>query len=191
MRGQLSDRVLLVDDELLFRKLLSRYLVVAGYVVRTAVDGLDALEKLRARLPDLIISGLNMPRMPGLELLHVVRSRFPQIPVMVISAEPPDAMPAGLAADAYYHKNGFGFDQLLETNSDLTIKLPLRPAPRLDDNEPLQARWDENGHYVIDCDDCLREFSVPCVFHRGREEKWTTCVHCRKFVRFFVADGDP
>jgi CheY-like chemotaxis protein len=44
MVGQLSNRVLLVDDEPLVRRLISGYLVAAGYVVRVAVDGLDALE---------------------------------------------------------------------------------------------------------------------------------------------------
>jgi CheY-like chemotaxis protein len=82
MVGQLSSRVLLVDDDPLIRKLISGYLVAAGYVVRTAVDGLDALGKLGAGLPDLIISDLVMPRMSGIELLDVVRIRFPQIPVI-------------------------------------------------------------------------------------------------------------
>ena len=186
--GQLGNRVLLVDDEPLIRKLISGYLVAAGYVVRMAVDGLDALGKLRAGLPDLIISDLNMPRMSGVELLEVVRKRFPQIPVMVISAVAPDEMPEGVAADAYYHKSGFGFEQLLETISDLTRKPPLRTAPPPVDNEPVQARWDGNGHYIIGCEDCLREFSVPRVFHMGRDEKWTTCVHCGKVVQFLVAE---
>src|ERR1017187_10216940 len=113
MVGQVGKRVLLIDDDPLIRKLISGYLVAAGYVVKTAVDGLDALGKLRAGLPDLIISDLNMPRMSGMELLHIVRNRFPQIPVIVISGKAPDEMPEGLAADAYFHKNGFGFDQLL------------------------------------------------------------------------------
>ena len=69
MAGQLSGRVLLVDDEPLVRKLISRYLVAAGYVVRVAVDGLDAIGKLRAGPLDLIISDLKMPRMSGFELL--------------------------------------------------------------------------------------------------------------------------
>ena len=99
-------------------------------MVRTAFDGLDALEKLRAGLPDLIISDLNMPRMSGIELLEVVRKRFPQIPVIVISAVAANEMPEEVAADAYYHKNGFGFQQLLQTISDLTTKSPLRTAPR-------------------------------------------------------------
>ena len=101
MVGQLSGRVFLVDDDPLVRKLISGYLVAAGYVVRTAVDGLDALGKLRTGLPDLIISDLNMPRMSGIELLEVVRKRFPQIPVIVISAVAADEMPEEVVADAY------------------------------------------------------------------------------------------
>src|SRR5208283_5639343 len=75
MIGQLTERVLLVDDEPLVRKLISRYLVAEGYVVRVADDGLDAIGKLRAGLPDLIVSDLIMPRMSGVELLGVVRKR--------------------------------------------------------------------------------------------------------------------
>ena len=129
MVGQISERVLLVDDDPLVRKLISGYLVAAGYVVRTAVDGLDALAKLRAGLPDLIISDLNMPRMSGPELLEVVRKRFPQIPVIISSADVSHEMPGGVAADAYYYKSGIGFQQLLETVSGLARKPPLRTAP--------------------------------------------------------------
>ena len=86
MAGQLSGRVLLVDDEPLVRKLISRYLVAAGYVVRVAVDGLDAIGKLRAGPLDLIISDLKMPRMSGTEFLGIVRKRFPQLPVIYIGA---------------------------------------------------------------------------------------------------------
>jgi CheY-like chemotaxis protein len=188
MVGQLGNRVLLIDDEPLIRKLISGYLVAAGYVVQTAVDGLDALGKLRAGLPDLIISDLNMPRMSGVELLAVVRIRFPQIPVMVISSVPADEMPGGVAADAYYHKNGFGFQRLLETISDLTRKAPLRDAPPPIGTEPVQARWDGNGHDIIGCEDCLREFSVPRVLHKGRDEKCAICVHCAKVVQFLAAE---
>ncbi len=188
MVGQLGNRVLLVEDEPIIRKLISGYLVAAGYVVQTAADGLDALGKLRAGLPDLIISDLNMPRMSGDALLAVVRKRFPQIPVMVISSVTADEMPQEVAADAYYHKSGFGFQQLLETISDLTRKPLLRDTPPPIDNEPVHARWDGDGHYIIHCEDCLREFSVPRVFHLGRDEKWTTCVHCGKFAQFIVVE---
>ena len=186
--GHLGKRVLLVDDDHLVRKMISRHLVAEGYVVRTAIDGLDAIGKLRAGLPDFIISDLNMPRMSGSELLEVVRKRFPQIPVMVISGVNAAELPAGFAPEAFFHKNGFDFHQLLETILDVTRNLPLRTALPPIDNEPVIARWDEGGRCVIGCKDCLREFNIPRSADIIRREKWTTCVHCGKLVQFLVAE---
>jgi CheY-like chemotaxis protein len=177
-----------VDDDPLIRKLISGCLVAAGYVVRVGVDGLDAIGKLRTGPLDLIISDLKMPRMSGVELLNVVRKRFPQIPVIAISAVAPDEMPEGVAADAYCHKSGFGFEQLLRTMSELTRNPPSRTAPPHIDNKPVQAIWDKGGNYTIGCEDCLRVFSVPRAHHTGRGEERTICVHCGKFVQFLVAE---
>ena len=186
--GQTRGRVLLVDDEPLVRKFISLHLVAAGYVVRVAVDGLDALAKLRAGPVDLIISDLKMPRMSGVELLEVVRRRFPQIPVIVISSDAGEEMPEGVAADVYCPKNVFMYDQLLQTISDLTGKPHLQIAPPPVDNGLAQARWDGKGQYIIVCEDCMREFSVPRAFRKGGDEAWATCVHCGGFVRFLVAE---
>jgi CheY-like chemotaxis protein len=190
MVGQLSNRVLVVDDEPLIRKLVCANLVAAGFVVRTAVDGLDALGKLRAGLPDLIISDLNMPRMSGIELLGVVRKRFPQIPVVVISAAPADEIAKEVPADAYYHKNGFGFEQLLQTISDLTGKPPLRTAPLLVDNKAAKARRDGDGHYVVECLDCLRLSRVPGDPKFTRGAHLSTCIHCCGVLQWLFDDGD-
>jgi CheY-like chemotaxis protein len=190
MVGQLNARVLLADDDPVVRGLISRYLVASGYVVRTAVDGLDALGKLRTGLPDLIISDLNMPRMSGIELLQVVRKRFPQIPVIVISAVAADEMPEEVVADAYYHKNGFGFEQLLQTISDLTTKPPLRTAPPPVDNKPVEARWDGDGHYRLECPDCMRSTMVPRGPRFTRGEHITTCIHCCGVIQLLIDDGD-
>jgi len=191
MVGQLKDRVLLVDDEPLIRKIVSRNLAAAGYVVRVAVDGLDALRKLREGLPDMIISDLNMPHMSGTEFLDIVRKRFPQIPVIVVSGAAPDEMPEKLAADACLHKNGFRFEELLPTILALSRKPPLRTAPPQIDNVPVPARWDRDGHYIMSCGDCLRMFSVPRAPNIGQDEKWTVCVHCGKIIRFLVVGEDP
>ena len=188
MVGQLSRRLLLVEDDLPVQKLIARHLLAAGYVVRTAVDGLDAVAKLRAGLPYLIISDLNMPGMGGIEFLNVVRKRFPQIPVIAISGVSKDEIPQGLAADAYWCKNGSGgFPDLLATVADLAGQpAPRASAPSLG-HEPVQARWNGNSYYVLGCDECLREFSVSRVFHRGQSEKWATCTHCGKLLQFVVA----
>jgi CheY-like chemotaxis protein len=162
--------------------------VSAGYVVRAAVDGLDAIRKLRGGPLDLIMSDLNMPGMSGFEFLTVVRKRFPQIPVIVISGVPADELPEEVAAIAYCSKTEFMSEQLLQTMSDLTRRTHRRTAPPLVDNEPVHARRDGNGHFIISCDDCLREFSVPRIFQLRRDEKWTNCVHCGKLVQFHIAE---
>ena len=190
MVGQLNGRVLLVDDDPLVRRLISQYLVAAGYVVRIAVDGLDALAELRAALPDLIISDLNMPRMSGSELLKVVRKRFPQIRVIVMSAVAADDMPEGVIADAYYHKNGFGYERLLQTVSDLTRNPPLRTAPLHVDNKPVPARWDGDGHYRLECPGCMRSTILPRGPGFTPGEHITICGHCCGVIQLLIDEED-
>ncbi|MFZ0961178.1 MAG: response regulator [Terriglobia bacterium] len=190
MLGQLNGRILLVEDDPLVRKFISGYLVAAGYVVRAAVDGLDAIAKLRAGPPDIFVSDINMPRRSGVEFLDVVRKRFPQIPVVVISAVTPDEVSEGMAADAYIHKDGFVLERLLQTITDLTRNPPPRSSPQHADHKLVQAIWDKDGHYIIGCDDCFRTFRIPRGTIMERSEKWTACVHCGRVVHFFVADGD-
>jgi CheY-like chemotaxis protein len=83
--------------------------------VTTAIHGLDALDRIQLAVPDVIISDLNMPRMSGFELLSVVRSQFPSIPVMAMSGDssPDDWFPEGLAADAFYAKGECRPDEVL------------------------------------------------------------------------------
>jgi len=54
--------VMVVDDSLTMRKVLSRSLEREGYIVTTAKDGLDALQKLQERLPDIMLLDIEMPR---------------------------------------------------------------------------------------------------------------------------------
>jgi len=191
MVGQLSSRVLVVDDEPLIRKVITSQLVAAGYVVRAAVDGLDALQKLRGGVPDLVISDIDMPRMSGIELLGVLRHRFPHIPVIAISAGSlPDKLPNGVGADAYCEKSTRGFEGLLQSVIRLTRESPGHaPEEQLED-DPVLARSDGDGHFVIACGDCLRSFSVSRVPHVGRHEQWTTCVHCGSPVQFTTEGGE-
>lgn len=80
--------VLIVDDEEDLRDTLEFQFKHKGYNAITAFDGLDALEKLKAVTPDLIILDMNMPRMNGLEFYQKitgVRER-PPYPVLVLTA---------------------------------------------------------------------------------------------------------
>jgi len=80
--------VMVVDDSLTVRKITSRLLEREGYQVLTAKDGVDALEQMKNRLPDLMLVDIEMPRMDGFELSSRIRhdSRSAGVPIVIISS---------------------------------------------------------------------------------------------------------
>src|SRR5437588_12617477 len=111
--------ILVVDDESSIRDSLELLLVSAGYDVSTAKDGFAALMHLKRRLPELIVSDLNMPQMSGHEFLSVVRRRFPQIMTVAMSGDyQSDAVPPDVIADSFFAK-GQSPKHLLATVADL------------------------------------------------------------------------
>jgi CheY-like chemotaxis protein len=104
MRDQLRD-IVVVDDDPTLLSVLSDVFNEDGYTVRTAADGFSALAAIRDRMPDILVSDLNMPHMSGYELLSVVRRRFPAIIVIAMSgAYAGSTTPPGVAADGFYAK---------------------------------------------------------------------------------------
>ena len=81
-----SVSILIVDDEEMMRTLLNRILSQEGYKIRSAEDGVVALEVLKAEKFDIIISDMKMPRMNGFELLKIVKKEYPQIGVIIMTA---------------------------------------------------------------------------------------------------------
>jgi CheY-like chemotaxis protein len=85
--------VLVVDDSATFRQLLtmslSRLEGISGASITEAVDGQDALEKLKERDFDLILTDIRMPRMDGLELIRRVREelKMADLPIVIISTK--------------------------------------------------------------------------------------------------------
>jgi CheY-like chemotaxis protein len=83
---QNDELILIVDDDEDIRELLSLVLEAAGYRVKGAVDGLDALEQIQeGELPGLILLDLMMPRMDGQHFLKKLRSLFPEAVVIIMS----------------------------------------------------------------------------------------------------------
>ncbi len=80
--------VLVVDDSMLIRHSVCRFLEERGFIVEAASNGVEALTVLEHFVPDLIITDLSMPRMGGVELVSVVRQRdtFAQTPILILSA---------------------------------------------------------------------------------------------------------
>jgi CheY-like chemotaxis protein len=97
--------VLLVEDDGDLRAVLSAMLAHTGYQVRTACDGVSALQEIQTGVPDLIVSDLKMPRMSAFELLSVLRAQFPAIPLIAMSgAFSGSQVPDGVIAEAFYEE---------------------------------------------------------------------------------------
>lgn len=80
-----SKRILIVDDNPNMSVLLSDMLEVFQFESVRASDGADALEKLAAGKFAMVITDMKMPNMTGLELLDAVKSKYPKLPVVIIS----------------------------------------------------------------------------------------------------------
>src|SRR5438270_338863 len=83
----MSERILVVDDELPIRELVAAMLRAAKYEVTTAANGLNALQVLASSEPfNLMMSDLMMPVMDGNQLLQQTAKRFPDMPVLMVTA---------------------------------------------------------------------------------------------------------
>lgn len=89
MNSGKSVSVLVVDDALCIRELISLILRNEGYEVIKAANGLEALDKLNGTNIDLLITDLNMPVMNGIELIGRLRSMpdFKSLPVLMVTSE--------------------------------------------------------------------------------------------------------
>ena len=103
-------KILVADDRSDNIALLSRYLENEGYLCITAIDGEQALGKIRAEMPDLVLLDVNMPVKDGFEALQEIRSdpAIAHIPVIILTAarlEPMDMQYAlNIGADDYITK---------------------------------------------------------------------------------------
>ena len=120
-----SKKILVVDDESQITRVLRGSLTAHKYLVRTAADGISALDTFHDWKPDLIISDLQMPEMDGIELCREIR-KISQTPIIVLSVKGEEktkieALDAG--ADDYITKP-FSIDELMAR-----IRANLRRLP--------------------------------------------------------------
>jgi len=101
--------LILVDDSISIRKMIGMLLSKAGYHVDSAVDGVEAVEKIAEKSYDLIVTDLEMPRMHGYELITEIRSNpaLDTVPIIVMTSragEKHQAKALELGADDYIVK---------------------------------------------------------------------------------------
>ena len=99
--------VLVVDDSLTVRKITGRLLTREGYIVLVAKDGIEALEKMRDQVPDVMITDVEMPRMDGFDLTRSVRAEasLQSLPIIMITSR--------TAEKHRQHANELGVDVFL------------------------------------------------------------------------------
>jgi two-component system chemotaxis sensor kinase CheA len=111
-------RILVVDDALTIRELQRSILERAGFAVRVAIDGEQALARLAEEPADLVLTDVEMPNLDGFGLTEAIRAdpTLANVPVLILSSRSSEAdrqrgMEAG--ADGYIVKSGFDEGDLL------------------------------------------------------------------------------
>ena len=80
--------ILIIDDEASLRQTMARILQRAGYEVTTAENGSEGLARVSEHLFDLVYLDIRMPDASGLELLKTIHAKFPELPVILFTAQP-------------------------------------------------------------------------------------------------------
>lgn len=111
--------ILVVEDSITSRMLIRSILESAGYTVKTAVDGMEALTLLRAEKFDLLVSDVEMPRLNGFDLTLRIRAdkKLADLPVVLVTAlETREDRERGVdvGAHAYLVKSSFDQGNLVE-----------------------------------------------------------------------------
>lgn len=99
----MAQTILVVDDESMTRDLLRTMLTAAGYEIDEAKDGIDALHKIQAHLPDIVLLDVMMPNMDGISLCQQLRRNGATagLPIIMLSAKTNfNAVEDGLRAGA-------------------------------------------------------------------------------------------
>ena len=137
----MTHNVLVVDDEPKLCDLLTSALSQNGIQVFTAGNGLHALKVLESEDIDLVISDWRMPGMDGPQLLAEIKIRYPQLPVIVMTAYSTvkNAVQSMRNGAFDYIAKPFDIDEL-----DITVSKALQFRDILKDNQRMRAELDEH-----------------------------------------------
>lgn len=142
MREMKKIRVLVVDDSVLFRETLGKKLSEDFHidVVGTAVDAIDAMEKIQQLNPDVVTLDVEMPKMNGIEFLKKLMPTHP-VPVVVVSSLPINALDALDAGAVDFVKK-----PLIKSPADfssfmneLLVKVKIASAAHVGQKKSVQA----------------------------------------------------
>lgn len=84
----MAAKILVVDDEVMLRKILTKILGQAGYKVATASNGDEAVQKIKKGHFDVVIIDMRMPVKDGSQALPVIESLHPKLKIIVLTGYP-------------------------------------------------------------------------------------------------------
>jgi CheY-like chemotaxis protein len=84
----MAAKILVVDDEIVTRKNVGRFLEGEGHEVIAAADGFEALELLAKHAFDIVIADFVMPHLDGFRLIEIVHSRWPKTSMLLMTGYP-------------------------------------------------------------------------------------------------------
>ena len=110
-------RILVVEDEAMLLRLVSRSLEACGHRVSTARDGHEALDLALTDPPDVLVTDVILPGLDGGELTRRLRERHPRIPVLFTSGYAPEAITAKIVENGFtvFLPKPFTMEDLLST----------------------------------------------------------------------------
>mgnify|MGYP002512719215 CR=1 FL=1 len=168
-------KILVADDEAEIRDLLRLYLEKDGYEVLEAVDGIEALEKVKKEKPDLLILDIMMPGLDGYRVLRNLRENS-NIPVIMLSAKDTNTdkiLGLDLGADDYITKPFEPLEAMARVNSNMRRFYMLGAGA----DRQKEARELRAGDLRLD--------SEACMVYRGNEMIELTSIEF-KILRLFM-----
>jgi len=135
--------VLVVDDQESIRLALSKILTKEGYNVILAGEGEEALNTLRERKVNVILSDLKMPKMDGLQLLKATKLLKPEVEVILITAHGTIEKAVGAMKDGAHNFITKPFKKIMIAN---TIKIAIEKQALVVENKYLHEQLALSGH---------------------------------------------
>ena len=161
--------ILIVDDDQGQRTVLQTILKREGYTIETAENGLVALEKIEDNLFDVVVSDMRMAQMSGRELLHEIKRRDPDLPVLIVTAyaEVNDAVDLVAREGAFYYlEKPIQIDALKkEIGRAIEMRHGLTDEESSDDTSIPEIHFEE----IIGQSDSMRQLfgTMSRIVHRG------------------------
>ncbi len=88
--SEMNERILVVEDERSLNQMIVDYLAALGYDTESAYDGLEALRKVEARMPDFVVLDLQLPGLDGMDVARRIRE-LSSVPIIMLTARAEEA----------------------------------------------------------------------------------------------------